>query len=71
MCISSMENKLPFPDSNFIKPSDDPLGKEKKTRLKFFNSSEGDLKDSEQFSVSKNVQKGVETKNLQESKALL
>ena len=49
MCISSMENKLPFPDSNFIKPSDDPLGKEKKTRLKFFNSSEGDLKDSEQF----------------------
>ena len=71
MCISSMENKLPFPDSNFIKPSDDPLGKEKKTRLKFFKSSEGDLKDSEQFSVSKNVQKGVETKNLQESKALL
>lgn len=71
MCISSMENKLPFPDPNFIKPSDDPLGKEKKTRLKFFKSSEGDLKDSEQFSVSKNVQKGVETKNLQESKALL
>lgn len=66
-----MENKLHFPDSNFIKPSDDPLGKEKKTRLKFFKSSEGDLKDSEQFSVSKNVQKRVEAKNLQESKALL
>ena len=71
MCISSIENKLHFPDPNFIKPSDDPLGKEKKTRLKFFKSSEGDLKDSEQFSVSKNVQKGVEAKNLQESKALL
>ena len=71
MCISIMENKLHFPDSNFIKASDDPLGKEKKTRLKFFKSSEGDLKDSEQFSVSKNVQKRVEAKNLQESKALL
>ena len=45
--------------------------KKKKRRLKFFKSSEGDLKNSEQFSVSKNVQKGVEGKNLQESKALL
>lgn len=70
-CISSMEEKLHFPDSNFIKLSDDSLGKEKKTRLKFFKSSEGDLKDLEQFSVSKNVQKGVEGKSLQESKALL
>ena len=51
-----MENKLHLPDSNFIKPSDDPLGKEKKKKEdKFFKSSEGDLKNSEQFSVSKNV----------------
>lgn len=70
-CFSSMESKLRFPDSSVIKPSDDPLGKEKKTRLTFFKSSEGELKNSGQFSVSKNVQKGVERKNLQESKALL
>lgn len=40
-----MESKLRFPDSSVIKPSDDPLGKEKKTRLNILQVFRGRVKE--------------------------